>query len=87
METVEILVDAFGEGRVLGGLCKVFAQQTGPAEIEHIGLPPTIELGELDDRKSERVARILETLNRPEGMRTYNPDSILAAMWTKVMYV
>ncbi|MEZ5366762.1 MAG: hypothetical protein R2748_31585 [Bryobacterales bacterium] len=46
------------------GLCKVFASKTGAATIEHLGLEPTIELGELDGKPSQRTARIQQEFSR-----------------------
>lgn len=76
-----------GDDVVVGGLCKVFTSKTGPATIEHLGLEPTIELGELDGLPSERVERIRREFSKAQGMQTVVPEDIRTAMWQKLIYV
>jgi len=80
------LAEAVGEGRVLGGLCRIVAKQVGPAKIEHFGVTPSIVFGELDDRPSERVAR-LEAALRHAGIDVTVPLSTRAAMWEKFLFI
>lgn len=87
LEAPTLLGEVFGPQRVLGGLCRIFAQKTGPATILHSGLEPSIELGELDGSRSERVERILAELGSTAGMKVVAPESIRAAMWEKLLYV
>ncbi len=87
LEAPSILAATFGPKRVLGGLCKIFAMKTGPAEIEHIGLEPTVEFGEIGCPPTERVRRIREAFESAQGMRAVTPDNITAAMWEKLLYV
>ena len=86
LEAPGLLGEVFGPERVLGGLCKIFAQKTGPAEIQHSGLQPTIEIGELDGSRSARLERLLSEL-AGAGMRTIAPADIQAALWEKLLYV
>lgn len=87
LETPAILGEVIPSERILGGLSKVFAAQTAPGAIEHLGLHPSIELGEWDHQPSTRVAAILEAFNAAEGMTTINPPNIDVARWEKVLYV
>ena len=87
LEAPAMAGEALGEKIVVGGLCKIFAAKTGPAAIEHLGLEPTIEIGELDGRKSERVERIRAAFALAEGMTTVVPESIQTALWQKLLYV
>ncbi len=87
LEAPDILQEALPRERVLGGLCKVFAMKTGPATIEHGGLEPVIEFGELGGGNSERVERIREAFEAGAGMKVVIPDDIVAAMWEKLLYV
>jgi 2-dehydropantoate 2-reductase len=87
LEAPAMAAEALGEGVVIGGLCKIFASKTGPATIEHLGLEPTIELGELDGRRSERVERIQRELSKAGGMVAVIPENIQVAMWQKLMHV
>lgn len=88
LEAPDLAAKALGRpGSVLGGLCKIFASQTAPGEIEHTSVTPLIEFGEFDGRKSERVERIREALAQAQGMQPVVPESIQAAMWQKLMFV
>lgn len=87
LEAPTMLAGALGSEPVIGGLCKIFASKTGPGTVEHIGLEPTIETGELDGRASERVQRIRDEFSSAQGMTTVVPEEILAAMWQKLLYV
>lgn len=87
LEAPRLLAEALGPEPVLGGLCKIFASRTGPATIEHIGLEPTIEFGELSRDKTERVERIRAAFQSASGMTTVTPDDIEAALWQKLLHV
>jgi 2-dehydropantoate 2-reductase len=87
LEAPRLLAEALGAARVLGGLCKIFASKTGPATVEHIGLEPTIEFGELSRDKTARVERIREAFWAASGMTTVTPDDIEVALWQKLLHV
>ncbi|MDA1312535.1 MAG: 2-dehydropantoate 2-reductase [Acidobacteria bacterium] len=91
LEAPGLLGAVLGTEVVLGGLCKIFASKTGPAAIEHIGLEPVIEFGELHGElrgeKTERVERVRAAFAAATGMSTVVPDDIEAAMWMKLMQV
>ena len=87
LETPSILREFYPPETILGGLSKIFAARTAPAVIEHIGLHPVIELGEWDNRRTERVAAILDAFGTAAGMTAVNPENIDVAIWEKVLYV
>jgi 2-dehydropantoate 2-reductase len=87
LEAPGLLADVLGTEIVLGGLCKIFASKTGPATIEHIGLEPVIEFGELNGERTERVERVRAAFAAAAGMSAVVPDDIEAAMWVKLMHV
>ncbi len=87
LEAPRLLGEVLGAAVVLGGLCKIFASKTGPATIEHIGLEPAIEFGELSGKKTERVEQVRQAFATAAGMSTVVPDDIEAALWRKLMHV
>ena len=87
LEAPALLSEALGPEVVLGGLCKIFASKTGPGTIEHIGLEPAIEFGELSGEKTERVERVRAAFAPAAGMATVVPDDIQVALWQKLMHV
>lgn len=86
VEAPEQLAAVLGEDRVLGGLCRIVARQVAPAVIEHFAVTPAIVFGELDDRASERVARLRAVLERA-GVEAVVPPSTRAAMWEKLLFI
>jgi len=55
LEAPSQLAEVLGGKCVLGGLCKIFASKTGPATVEHVGLEPAVEFGEMSGDKTDRV--------------------------------
>lgn len=86
VEAPELLARVVGRERVLGGLCKIFAQLAEPGRVLHLGVEPSIDFGELDDRGSPRVAALLAAFERA-GVRARSPQSIQAAMWEKFLMI
>jgi 2-dehydropantoate 2-reductase len=87
LEAPTLLAEALGPDLVVGGLCKIFASKTGAAAIEHTGLEPVIEFGELSGETSERVERIRAAFEPAIGMSTIVSDDVQTAMWQKLMHV
>jgi len=86
VEAPEVLARVVGRERVLGGLCKIFAQLAEPGRVLHLGVEPSIDFGELDDRPSERVQAIQRAFDNA-GVRARTPPSIQAAMWEKFLMI
>lgn len=86
VEAPEVLARVVGRERVLGGLCKIFAQLAEPGRVQHLGVEPSIDFGELDDRPSERVEAIRRAFDHA-GVRARTPPSIQGAMWEKFLMI
>ena len=86
VEAPEILARVVGRERVLGGLCKIFAQVGEPGLVRHLGVEPSIDFGELDDRPSRRVAALQDAFDKA-GVRARTPANIGAAMWEKFLMI
>jgi 2-dehydropantoate 2-reductase len=81
------LADVIGRDRVLGGLCRVLASIKAPGHIEQTGIDPYIAFGELDGSGTERVDRLRGVFQRAQGMTVETPSDIVAAMWTKFLFI
>jgi len=77
---------ALGAGHVLGGTCRVVARVAAPGRIEHIGVEPSIALGELDNRRSDRVVALAGAIER-SGVATVIPADIHSAIWQKFLFI
>jgi 2-dehydropantoate 2-reductase len=80
------LSQALGKQRVLGGLCGLFCYLAGPGHIVHAGIDPFVKFGELDNRRSQRVELLLDTLIRA-GVKAEIPPNIEVAMWMKFLLI
>jgi 2-dehydropantoate 2-reductase len=71
---------------VIGGLCKIVSFVVEPGHIRHAGFGPSVVIGELDNRRSERVVAIGNVFNVP-GVETTIAADIHAALWMKFLFI
>jgi 2-dehydropantoate 2-reductase len=81
-----------GAEHVLGGLCRIIAQVTGPGHIRHSGADPYIAFGELDAagrgvRTTGRAERLREAFARAQGVSVEISPDIRVAMWLKFLFI
>lgn len=69
VDAVGELIAELGTTPVVGGLCKIVSFVVEPGHIRHAGFAPSVVIGELDNRRSDRIAAIEETFNRA-GLNT-----------------
>lgn len=86
VDAVSQLVEALGSQNVIGGLCRIVSFVVGPGHIRHEGFAPTIAIGELDNSRTERIAKIEEVFNHA-GLDTTIADDIQVALWTKFLFI
>lgn len=87
VEAPEELTAVLGAGHALGGLCRILAYLTGPGEIRHAAIEPSVSFGELDGRVSERATALLGAFERAKGVKADIPEDIRAAMWSKFLFI
>jgi 2-dehydropantoate 2-reductase len=80
------LAAALGAERVVGGLCRIISMIAAPGRIRHGGLEPTVIIGELDRRPSERAARLREAFEAGGVTAQVAPD-IHVALWEKLIFL
>jgi 2-dehydropantoate 2-reductase len=86
LEAPAQLSEVLGSQHVLGGLCGLFCYVAGPGHIVHAGTDPFVKFGELDNRRSERVTKLLDIFTRA-GVNADIPKDIQVAMWLKFMLI
>lgn len=88
VEAPDQLATVIGPQHVLGGIARILSFRAGPGHIRHVGVEPSIEIGELDPvAPPERVAALRETLASGRGVTvTVSPD-IRAALWAKFLFI
>ena len=80
------LAAGVGWEHVLGGLAKIISYVREPGYVIHAGGDPFVALGELDNRKSERVQNLAGAFERAGGAVEI-PADIQVAMWEKFLFI
>ena len=80
------LVAELGTDNVVGGLCRIVSYVVEPGHIRHAGFAPSIVIGELDNRRTERIESIARTFNSA-GLDTTIAADIQVALWTKFLFI
>ena len=86
VDAVSQLVDELGSESVIGGLCRIVSYVVEPGHIRHAGFEPSIIIGELDNRHTDRIARIEEVFKRA-GLNISIAKDIQVALWTKFLFI
>lgn len=80
------LSQVIAEEHILGGLCRIISQLDGPGVIRHMGVPPSIVVGELHKEGSERIQKLQETFENA-GIKTHISEDIQAELWKKFILI
>ena len=86
VDAVPQLVDELGPKNVIGGLCRIVSYVVEPGHIRHEGFAPSIIIGELDNQRTQRIARI-EQVFKHAGLDTTIAADIQVALWTKFLFI
>ena len=86
LEAPAQLSETLGQQHVLGGLCGLFCYLKKPGHIVHAGIDPFVKFGELDNHRSQRVERLLDSFKRA-GVKVEIPPDIRTAMWMKFLFI
>lgn len=86
VDAVSQLVDELGSESVIGGLCRIVSYVVEPGHIRHAGFEPSIIIGEIDNRHTERITRI-EQVFKHAGLNISIAGDIQVALWTKFLFI
>jgi len=86
VDAVAQLVSELGPDNVIGGLCRIVSYIVEPGGIRHAGFTPSIVIGELDNRRTNRITRIEQVLKRA-GLEVTIAADIQVALWTKFLFI
>ncbi len=87
IEAPEHIADILGPDHAVGGLCRIISAIEGPGRIRHFGARPHVAFGELDNRHSDRVKRLLAAFSDAIGLDAEIPRDIRLAMWQKFLLI
>jgi 2-dehydropantoate 2-reductase len=80
------LATVVGPEHVVGGAAFIFSTITEPGSVTHTGGPARIVFGERDNRRSDRVERLLAAC-RDAGIDADIAPDIGAVLWTKFAFI
>ena len=86
VDAVPQLVAELGSDRVIGGLCRIVSFVVEPGRIRHAGFTPSIIIGELDNRRTDRIDSI-ERVFKSAGLEISVAADIQVALWTKFLFI
>ena len=86
VDAVGKLIAELGTTPIVGGLCKIVSFVVEPGHIRHAGFAPSVVIGELDNRRSDRIVAIEETFNRA-GLNAKIAGDIQVALWMKFLFI
>jgi 2-dehydropantoate 2-reductase len=86
MEAPETIAAIAGREHATGGLCAILSFIVEPGHIRHISADPFVMFGELDNRRSERLERLLDAFTRA-GVKAEIPPDIHRSMWSKFLFI
>ncbi len=83
VEAPGMVADTLGREHAGAGMCRVVSFIAAPGVIHHITAQPSIVLGEIDNRGTERIYRLQQLLDAAPGMSAEIPPDIQVALWRK----
>jgi len=86
VDAVSQLAAELGADKVIGGLCRIVSFVVEPGHIKHAGFTPSVVIGEIDNRRTDRVARIEQTFKHA-GVEITVAADIQVALWTKFLFI
>jgi len=86
LEAPDQLAQVLGPEHAGGGLCGIVSFILAPGHIRHTGIDPFVNVGELDNRRSERIERLREAF-QSAGVAADVPIDIHRSMWTKLLFI
>lgn len=86
VDAVAQLVNELGSDNVIGGLCRIVSFVVEPGHIRHAGFTPSIVIGEIDNRLTDRIIRVEQVFKRA-GLEITVAKDIQVALWTKFLFI
>jgi len=80
------LARSVGDDNVLGATCRIISFIEEPGVIRHVGIDPTILIGERDGGLSARVEQLAAALSCGERLGVVASPDIRAEIWKKMLF-
>lgn len=83
VSSIELLARAVPWSNVLGATCRIISFIKEPGVIRHVGVDPTIYIGEAGGQSSDRVTRLTTLLNVGKRLAVLGSSHIVGELWKK----
>jgi len=81
------VAEQLGEDHVLGCVCRIIASQIAPGHIRHLGMEPTLILGELGTAGISEIAVVIGEMLRSAGIAVELTTQLQAELWQKLLFI
>lgn len=81
------IADEVGEGHAVGGVAYVFSTIAEPGVVAHTGGPARFVYGELDGRRTDRIAALDGALSGTDGVEAVLADDVSVELWRKFAFI
>ena len=86
VEAADEVTATYGAEHAAGGLCGLLGSVIAPGHIRNTLPEPFVAMGELDNRRTERIQRLADAWTRA-GVRATIAADIQAALWEKLTFI
>ena len=87
VEAIDILTTFVPPSCVLGGTCRIISLIERPGVIRHVGIEPTLTIGELTGTSSTPIKFAAEVLDKAKGLTVEITDDIDVELWQKFLFL
>jgi 2-dehydropantoate 2-reductase len=87
VEAPEQVASVLGRERALGGVAKIISFVGAPGHIHHTGADPSVVIGELDGRATERIEALRRALGGAKAVGVTVSSDIQLALWEKFLFI
>jgi 2-dehydropantoate 2-reductase len=87
VEAPEQVASVLGRERALGGVAKIISFVGAPGNIHHTGADPSVVIGELDGRATERIEALRRALGGAKAVGVTVSSDIQLALWEKFLFI
>jgi len=81
------IAETIGEGHAVGGVAYIFSTIAEPGIVAHTGGPARFVYGELDGRRTDRIAALDDALSGAEGIEAVLADDVTVELWRKFAFI
>jgi 2-dehydropantoate 2-reductase len=87
VEAPEQVASVLGREHALGGVAKIISYVGAPGHIHHTGAEPSVVIGELDGRSTERIEALRRAFAAGKGVGVSVSTDIQLSLWEKFLFI